>query len=449
MNNMGKISSLIRTSNQLISSSPEISDATIKDAIGNLGSELQKLSPKDAEYGTLSNIRSSLTSLVKTIKGSKDSNSNASIFNPGTTKAEENLFLLKSAITDAQEIPPDRKKVLINHVDKSLTELSKSNEQSYFSHTEEKEKAYLSSSRISARNPELYPEIKPNNFVKVQNLANRVNMQYKRNDSEVMDAYGKKYTKINDTVHNGNCGLQASSQAFNLNLNFPAMRQKLVVLSQAHFSIQEQREAKVPDENKTIAAYHTVFGGDVNKFKLFMMKSITDLTGLRISDTTKKNLQVLQQRLNNINKFEDLTIDDCNQFLKRDLGIEMLDNLQDKLPSNKLQKFYQKNKILSTQAFKSTDFIKMQEAYKKVAIEDGNWLNLNELKMLALSEGFLLSSNIVSDNPHPGSITILKFDNLLDQNDSRYIANNSNPLRAQNNQGLGKGTHWVAVNPLA
>ena len=69
--------------------------------------------------------------------------------------------------------------------------------------------------------------------------------------------------------------------------------------------------------------------------------------------------------------------------------------------------------------------------------------------MLALSEGFLLSSNIVSDNPHPGSLTILKFDNLLDQNDSKYIANNSSPLRAQNNQGLGKGTHWVAVTPLA
>ena len=135
-------------------------------------------------------------------------------------------------------------------------------------------------------------------------------MQYKRNDVEVMDAYGKQYTKINDTVYNGNCGLQASSQAFNLNPDFPAMRQKLVVLSQAHFSIQEQREAKVPDKNKTIAAYHTVFGGDVNKFKHFMMKSITDklnLTGSeKINDATKNDLQVLQQRLNNIKKFEDL-----------------------------------------------------------------------------------------------------------------------------------------------
>jgi len=266
-------------------------------------------------------------------------------------------------------------------------------------------------------------------------------------DKVVIDANGNNYIKIEDNVFDGNCGLQAYSKAFNSNLEFSQIRKNMVKLSAAYVDIQEQTEAMTPDEKKIAQAYKTIFGGDINKFRSFINIGITDNLSNTQDHKTIDSLKALQERLEDINNFECLTISDCQECLKYDLGVETQDNLCDKLPGHNLQKFYSTHKM-NQDKFTPEDFTKMKEEYKKIATKNYNWLNLNELKMLALSDGFRIDSYILSENPVLNSHTIIRFENLLDKNDHRYIANNVPPssILLNNQADIGEGTHWIAVS---
>ena len=138
----------------------DIKDQDIKKVIATLGDELGKTSKnnQESEFG----LKTKLIEIINVIKTAPDANSGASIFGYGTTNAEENLFLLESAIGDSRlAISTNTFSNLIDIIKQSKFDLSKTNSRSYFHETEKKEKEIIKTTRVlTSKTTTLYPELK-------------------------------------------------------------------------------------------------------------------------------------------------------------------------------------------------------------------------------------------------------------------------------------------------
>ncbi len=114
---------------------PEV-DNEIKLAIGEFGTNLRDYTSIDAEYTTNKDgenisINEHFGNLLTAIIEAKDSWLWASFFDTGTTRAEENLYLLETAIQDSS-LDMDGKKNLIDRIITERAKLVHKNSSSYF-----------------------------------------------------------------------------------------------------------------------------------------------------------------------------------------------------------------------------------------------------------------------------------------------------------------------------
>ena len=158
--NTGNLTPQASGTNQNVSyHNKALTDTDIKKEIGEFGTTLQRnYSKSKSSEANISEHSQYAKDLIFRIRNAADAKSPASIFDAKTTKAEENLFLLKSAIEDAQI-----KCTTTNLIDEALGTIAQQNNNSYFNNTEEKEKTIIKQARnnniSTPKAPELYTDI--------------------------------------------------------------------------------------------------------------------------------------------------------------------------------------------------------------------------------------------------------------------------------------------------
>ena len=177
----------------------------------------------------------------------------------------------------------------------------------------------------------------------------------------------------------------------------------------------------------------------MHKYILFKLND--RLAAANLAKDYQVSLQKMIQQAAYLQSFDDLNESICQALLKLDLSFNWENLLDEKIAHNprlkaKLEKTdtnlvnpYYKAYISS---FGSNDSNSLAAHYQMLAGGNGIYLELSEINILALKAGYTLEDQSQKQD----GVTILKYKNLNNENDFKYIANITKS---------GQEPHWVCV----